>query len=229
VSLRGLCCAPCVGLGRLVSKTSIHCAQLISLATRAVILTLALGSCDESLPPYRAPAGLFEGRLQGSYVLTRTDNSLKVYFTLKNVFDESLQGPAELTGSILIVSARSPSIKKTFLLTGTNIIEASGSNRAGGTLLIDPGGSIRFGVSWNFVDDDGRDLREILFRFTADPSCHSRMRSYPEDFVLTGIITLYDRTAPIFVGPVVYPLCYFTAFGISCPPVLSDTPCQGSP
>jgi hypothetical protein len=79
------------------------------------------------------------------------------------------------------------------------------------------------------VDDDGRDLRENFFRFTQDPSCHTRMRSYPEDLVLTGVITLYDRTAPIFVGPVVYPSCYFTGFGISCPPVSSDAPCQGSP
>jgi hypothetical protein len=216
-------------LWRLVSKTSIDRVQLISLATRAVILTLALGSCNESLPPYAAPAGVFEGQLQGSYVLSMKENSFKVYFTIKNVFDETIQGPEELTGSILIVSARSPDIKKTFLLTGANIIEASGSNRAGGTLLIDPGGSIRFGVSWNFVDDEDRDLREGFFRFTEDPSCHTRRRSSREDFVLTAVITLYDRTAPIFVGPVVYPLCYFTELGILCPPVLSDAPCQGSP
>lgn len=206
--------------------SEVACSTRISFL---IILIMFIGSCDESLPPYRAPAGVFEGQLRGSYVLTMKENSFKVYFTIKNVFDETIQGPEELTGSVLIVSARSPDIKKTFLLTGANIIEAPGSNRAGGTLLIDPGGSIRFGVSWNFVDDENRYLRENFFRFTADPSCHSRMRSFREDFVLTGVITLYDRTAPLFLGPVVYPLCYFTEFGISCPPVLSDTPCHGSP
>jgi hypothetical protein len=127
-----------------------------------IILIMFIGSCDESLPPYRAPAGLFEGWLRGSYVLTRTDNSLKVYFTIRNIFDESFQGPAELTGSIRIVSARNPDIAKTFFLTARNIIEGSGYDGATGTLLLDPGKSIRLGVSWNFVDDEGRDLRDIF-------------------------------------------------------------------
>jgi hypothetical protein len=200
-----------------------------SRITSLIILIMFIGSCDESLPPYRAPAGVFEGQLSGSYVLSMKENSLKVHFTVKNVFDETIQGPEELTGSILIVAARSPDIKKTFLLTGANIIEAPGSNRAGGTLLIDPGGSLRFVVSWDFVDDQGRDLREVFFRYTEDPSCRTRMRAYREDFVLTAVITLYDRTAPIFVGPVVYPLCHFDGYYNSCPSVLPDSPCQGSP
>jgi hypothetical protein len=74
----------------------------------------------------------------------------------------------------------------------------------------------------------GKDLRSSFFQYGIDPSCPSRKRSSPEDFIITGVITLYRRTAPVFTGPMVFRLCHFTAFISACPPVLPYSPCEGS-
>jgi len=196
-------------------------------------LLLAIGPCSESLPVYQEPQKLFDGKIEGVYVLTISDNSMKVYLSVTNIFDETFEGQGVLTGSIEIVSARDPNVRKTFSVSGGNVISARGYDRATGRLVIDPGDTLRLGVSWNLVDDSGRDLRRDFFSYIQDSTCLEYMRclAFTEDFILQGSVKLYDRTAPVLAGPTAYSFCYVTKW-ISpkdCPPIITSAPCNLRP
>jgi hypothetical protein len=196
-------------------------------------LLLAIGPCSESLPVYQEPQKLFHGQIEGVYVLTISDNSMKVYLSVTNIFDETFDGQGVLTGSIEIGSARDPSVRKTFSITGANVISARGYDRTTGRLLIDPGDTLRLGVSWNLVDDTGRDLRRDFFSYIQDTTCLEQMRclAFTEDFVLKGSVKLYDRTAPVLAGPTAYSFCYVTKYvnPKDCPPIITSAPCNLRP
>jgi hypothetical protein len=213
--------------GALFLKDFLRKRYVIYLAPSLLALLLSSGSCDESLPPYNEPQRLFAASIEGAYALTIKDNSMKLYVTVKNIFDETLQGRSVIQGAIEIASARDPSIKKTFSITAANIMSARGYNRAAGLLTIDAGESVRLGTSWDLVDDNGRDLRTSFFRYVSDPSCNARCLALTEDFVLTGNILLLDRTGPALFGPTVYSFCHVSQWiePKMCPPILTDEPC----
>jgi hypothetical protein len=196
-------------------------------------LLLAIGPCSESLPVYQEPQKLFDGKIEGVYVLTISDNSMKVYLSVTNIFDETFEGQGILTGSIEIVSARDPNVRKTFSISGGNVMSARGYDRVTGRLLIDPGDTVRLGVSWNLVDDTGRDLRRDFFSYIQDSTCLEYMRclAFTEDFVLKGSVKLYDRTAPVLAGPTAYSFCYVTKYvnPKDCPPIITSAPCNLRP
>jgi len=196
-------------------------------------LFLAIGPCSESLPVYQEPQKLFDGKIEGAYALTIIDNSMKVYLSVTNIFDETFEGQGVLTGSIEIVSARDPNVRKTFSISGGNVISARGYDRATGRLVIDPGDTLRLGVSWNLVDDTGRDLRRDFFSYIQDATCleYTRCLAFTEDFVLKGNVKLYDRTAPVLAGPTAYSFCYVTKWinPKDCPPITTSAPCNLRP
>ena len=196
-------------------------------------LFLAIGPCSESLPVYQEPQKLFDGKIEGAYALTIIDNSMKVYLSVTNIFDETFEGQGVLTGSIEIVSARDPNVRKTFSISGGNVISARGYDRATVRLVIDPGDTLRLGVSWNLVDDSGRDLRRDFFSYIEDSTCleYTRCLAFTEDFVLKGNVKLYDRTAPVLAGPTAYSFCYVTKWinPKDCPPIITSAPCNLRP
>jgi hypothetical protein len=196
-------------------------------------LFLAIGPCSESLPVYQEPQKLFDGKIEGAYALTIIDNSMKVYLSVTNIFDETFEGQGVLTGSIEIVSARDPNVRKTFSISGGNVISARGYDRATVRLVIDPGDTLRLGVSWNLVDDSGRDLRRDFFSYIEDSTCleYTRCLAFTEDFVLKGNVKLYDRTAPVLAGPTAYSFCYVTKWinPKDCPPIITSALCNLRP
>jgi len=203
---------------------------LSSLVILAV-LGIATISCSESLPPYQDPAEVFQGKVTGQYVLTVADNSLKIYITLKNVFDETFQAQALLRGNLEIVLARKPEIRKTVSLYPSNILQARSYNSSNGMLTVDAGDSIRLGYSWDFIADDGTDLRRGIFILTEDPTCKSREIAKDETFILSGDIKVFERTAPVKFGPTAYTFCYVTNWVNTkfCPPAQTDFPCGRRP
>jgi hypothetical protein len=203
------------------------------LGALVAVLLVTLGPCSESLPPYQDPARLFDARIDGAYALTSNDNSMKVYFSVTNVYDETIDGQGVITGSIEVRSARDPNVKKTFSLTGTNVVSAPGFDRITRRLIVDPGDTIRLGVSWDFIDDAGRDLRRDFFSYIEDMTCRDfgRCLAFTEDFILQGSVRLYDRTAPVLVGPTVYSLWYVNKWVLprDCPPIITTAPCNLTP
>lgn len=191
----------------------------------AGLFQILFGSCEENLPVYEMPENVLQCAIGVDYVLSPTDNSIKVYFIVVNTFDETLEAPGVLTGTISLTSVRDPEIKKTYEVGPATVIAARGYNRFTGTLRIDPGDSIRYLVSWNFQQaDNGLDLRTGFFRYYADLICNgatiSRCFAYTEPFVIEANVKIYDQTAPQ-TASTVYPLCFVSRYVLPklCPTV----------
>ncbi len=63
---------------------------MVHLKSHTALLVIVLaslsgsfGPCDESFPTYQEPKKIFEGKIEGAYVLTASDNSMKVYLTVR--------------------------------------------------------------------------------------------------------------------------------------------------
>lgn len=190
-------------------------------------LVLLLGPCDESLPPYREPEQPFEAIVRGDYTLSAIDNSMKVYLTVKNVFDETLEGTASFRGTVEIVSARDPRIQKTFQIRAQNLIQAPGYTPSTGRLRFDPGTSLVFLFSWDFLDDRNVDVRSQFFRFVQDASCSARCLALPEPWILTANVSVFDKTGNA-TARATYSLCFVTTWvnPRDCPPMITSQPCN---
>ena len=148
------------------------------------LLSLSL-SCDEQLPLYAEPNFIFEASLSGFYAHSLSDNSLKIYLTVKNIYHETFQEEALLQGELLVTSVRDSALQRRFTLSFAEVIEGPGYNRRTGVLTMEPGATVRLGVSWDFVDDRGKDLRYDFFEYVEDPACPSRCLAMPEEFLGT--------------------------------------------
>lgn len=201
------------------------------LSALVAFLSLSSGPCDETIGPSEEPQRVFKTRVEGFYVLSLIDNSLKVYLIVKNVFDETLQGPPIFKGNIEIISARDPSVRKTFTLTAANVISARGYDRTRSTFTFDSGDSIRVGVSWDFKTDEGRDLRKDFFSYIADKTCQLRCLAFTEDFILKGNIQLFKQTTLAIAETTPYSLCFVSNYvrPSSCPPIITTEPCNLRP
>jgi len=204
---------------------------MMSIPTRIGIVTFAtflviihLSSCDSELPSYTDPGDLYHVRASGLYVLTIQDNSMKVIVTVINKFDETLDGEAILKGSVKITFARDVQYEKNDTIGPSNLIQARSYNPSTRHLTLNPGDSIRFLYSWNFIDDLGRDLRQGLFHYVADTNCVGRSIAVKETFLLISEVNVFVRTPTAHSGSTEYNICHvnrFVNFAI-CPPVLPE-------
>ncbi len=195
-------------------------------------MTTLLGPCDEPLPPYTEPEKILDGALTGLYIYpglpNRPENKLAVYFTFTNEYEETLQDTVHFQGSIEIRSARIPAVKKTFQIGASNL--HTGAERYDPItriLTIDPGESVSFTVSWDFIsDDNGVDARQVIFDFYTDPNCETHCRAAREDLAISGELFVFDERAPV-IASVVFPICYMV--GAPCVIPLTDPPCLQPP
>lgn len=164
------------------------------------IVALLPLSCAESLPPYEDPLNVLKGDAWSAYVITNVDNSIKIFLTVVNTYDETFEGIAILRGEATITWGGDPAAVKRFNLDASHLISARGYNPATRMLTFDPGDSIRIGVSWNFITDAGLNVREAIL-YHRDPLCYPRFISHPETFHLTAEILVYDRTGKVIGSP----------------------------
>ncbi|MBM4159498.1 MAG: hypothetical protein FJ217_00205 [Ignavibacteria bacterium] len=216
-----------------------HPLRLVLYPPLVLFLALMPGPCDEPLPAYKEPDRLFDVRLRGEYFLGMYEHSLRVYVEITNIFDETLVGPASLTGTVQVTAADDPNVRKTLTFTSQNILTARGYNAGSGILKIDPQEKIVLRATWYFaenkvVDDSGRDLahgnegRDPFFSYVVDKTCEFRKLARPEDFILQGQIKVFQRTGPAVADPSVFPFCFITNFVDSktCPTIMTDPPCN---
>jgi hypothetical protein len=111
--------------------------------------------------------------------------------TVSNVFDEALDGQASLRGTLRIAWDRNNEYGKTFSITPANVISARHYNRTTGRLMILPGDSIRLGVSWDFVADDGRRIEDWM-SYHRDPTCSQRFITVPLTFTISAELKVFD-------------------------------------
>lgn len=161
------------------------------------MLALIWLSCKEPLPVYQDPRDVFDGIVEGGYNVSRTENAMKAYLTVVNKYDETLDARAILTGRIILTWQNDPTFRRTFELTDAQILSVRFYNSSTRELRLDPGDSIRLGISWNFLSDDGRDLkRHVIFK--QDPTCRARFISEdPVHILITATMKIYDRTETV--------------------------------
>ena len=194
----------------------------------AVSGLLVLFGCDEQLPPYAKDPDVLAGTIRPNYVLSMTENVLKVRIVVTNIYDETLEGSAVLNGYGQIVLARKRELRKTFQLTRSDRISGGSFNPQTGELIFDPGDSLVFQYTWDFITDDSTDLRTSEFQYYVDPSCPSRMIAYGERFEASATVAIFDRVAVVTPATVTSTVCYVTPYVAPnyCPPINTNQPCQ---
>ncbi|MBI3586326.1 MAG: hypothetical protein HY088_04260 [Ignavibacteriales bacterium] len=183
------------------------------------LMSLSFGPCDESLPTYKEPEKIFDATMVSSYVVTKVLNGFFVQIHVRNIFDETIQSKAILRGTIQITSARDSSIHKTFKLSVANLIKAKDYNPISSILTIDPGDTIRVGVTWDFTDDKGSNLLTDFFRVWENPACRTQKIAYTEDVIISGEITVFEKTGIIRGVPILHSFCYIVGDPQECPPL----------
>ena len=168
-------------------------------------LVLAAVSCNEQLPVYRDPLDVFDGTLSGVYVINHLENAMKAYLTVINTFDETLEGRAVMTGEITLTWQSDTTFRKTITVNDANLLFARRYDPSSLHLRLDPGDSLRFGVSWGFFADDGRDLKRLV-TFVQDPTCRTRQVSpTPIPVMIEGRLRVFDRTEVVVPRRVIIP------------------------
>jgi len=205
-----------------------------SLPAFFCIVAFASLACEGEIPARLDPSDVFESKLQAVYNLSVIQNDLRVLFTARNNFDETLQAVVDFTGTLELTMARNTSIRKTFTLSAAQLVYARSYNTGTRVLTIDPGDSVVFGVNWNFVSDIGLDLRLGHFRYTSDQSClavdHAlclsvdRKLANPEIIIIEGQLKTFDKVNVTKAGPAQFLLCQVDRYvpPNCCPPVLPN-------
>ncbi len=191
---------------------------------------LFFNSCHETLPPRLDPSNVFASRAEVRYILHGefgpVENDIQTCIKITNNYDETLQARAILSGVVSIVSKKDTSYHRTSALDASNLFSAD-YNRTTQVLTFDPGTFIHLKYTWDFIDDFGRNLRDSLFAMHPDPSCPLRHISTPQTIVMHGYLRIFDRTAPVFFGPIEFTFTYADVpiGGTDCPLVTDDMPC----
>jgi hypothetical protein len=188
-------------------------------------------SCDESLPTYREPDKLFAADMNVHFsygpALGRIDSSLLIYVNVRNVFDETFDAKVQIDGTVDIELARDPSFRKKFTISDANIYSAKSYNLQTKILTLDAGDSLRFVVAWNFIDENGRDLRANVFKYVSDAYCNDlRGVAGPEVFIVHGRVKLFDKTGYVACNPLQVQVCHVAGWMDMCPKFPLDSSCS---
>ncbi|MGB2869168.1 MAG: hypothetical protein WBD36_12000 [Bacteroidota bacterium] len=167
-------------------------------------------SCDESLPGRIDPSVNLRASTNWLAQLDYTNPNLSASFSVRNVYDDVLDGPASFQGSIEIVLLRDPTIQRHDVLTAANIVYARGYDPLLKRLTLDPGDSVRLQYSWDMNDDAGKSLLSTTFRSSIDPTCTFRSIAEPEIFGVTGQITIFDHLGAAVFQTRMFKLCFVT-------------------
>lgn len=203
------------------------------IVTGIALFALIAGTngCTESLPEYADPRSVFQASLQGSQILTAGRNEIDFKFILRNKFDETFQAEAKIAGYIEASLEKDRSVKIRFDLDVSDLQNSNRYDPLTRLLTVDVGDSLVFAVRWNFLDDQGRDVRRTQFDFVADPQCPYRCVARRERFVLSGELGVYDRIPPVQIPRAEFEICYISRWVNPkyCPPAFPDPPCDWQP
>lgn len=207
--------------------TRVGMAKYASLVT-AVLL---LGSCNEELPVRRDPANVFDVSFGGLYILSSVENTLQIFMSVVNSYDETFQDAALMQGRLLITLRRDPQYHRSYSLSSANLVTSKGYNPATGQLTINPGDTVKFAVKWDFIDDRNVDFRQDVFKYSLDPSCSTsgRMIADREDFLVSGDMQLFAASGLSIGKMAIVSLCHVNKWvnPKDCPPIITNPPCGG--
>lgn len=187
-----------------------------------IFAAVLLFSCEENLPPYEDPRDLLASSVDAIYMIDDSTNAMNVVVTVRNRYDEQMEGTLNLEGRITITSARDNIVRRQIEINPSMIRLAPGYNPVTGRLVLNPNQVVRIEFRWNFVDDTGFDLSTGYFVLRGDPTCQSRCYAQPEDFYLDARVNLFSQTRPAQARTAVFRLWYITPRPPwqGCPPPL---------
>ncbi|HLX11499.1 MAG TPA: hypothetical protein VKS81_01675 [Bacteroidota bacterium] len=159
----------------------------------SVILAITTLSCHEMLPVRVDPGHVFIGTMTPEYIVTQNENVIQLCIHFENIYEETLQAPALFKGPLTIAVASDTTYKKTLVITGDEISRGQ-YDPTTNTITADPDSTYTLHVVWNFIDDQGRDVR-TLFSFTTDSACGRKI--WTGSFIVGGSLQIIDRTDPI--------------------------------
>lgn len=119
----------------------------------ALIVIVSLTGCEDPLPVYVVPDAIFEGRfisLTPDTLTIRDDGTgtnsrypvMTIVYAIENVYEETIQLTAEITGSVEIWIPTRPEMNSTVALSNINISPTSAMNYDTDVLTLNPGASI---------------------------------------------------------------------------------------
>jgi signal peptidase I len=192
------------------------------LIALTLFLLMLLQACTESLPPRNDPSILFEGYFSSKYSLLWNENVLRIEVALVNIFDETVQAKALMSGTVEVVLVRNTAYRKTIHFDASHLITRKFYNSTTKEVTINPGDTIRFVYVWNFIDDNNVNLPTDVFHYYQDQTCTPRYIAYSESFALTGSFQLIEKLGSVRLIPAVINLCYiqnyFSPKDCSAPP-----------
>ncbi len=172
----------------------------IRLVTFGVLLLSAVSlSCNETLPTYQEPTVLLDGKVDAYFERVGRDAipQFTVLLRVRNIFDETLQGNKNLSGSLDIVSTRAPEYRKSANVgQGNAIYPYLLRYQLTPTITIDSGDSLLFMFPWNLWDDNNIFVPNALFVY--DSTNHIWL---PEDFVISGTFQVFDKVGQVTIQP----------------------------
>ena len=202
--------------------------EKVFLIAWGAIVMMYRFSCSEELPPRNDPSDLFVAGTDITYNYSIFENSMRVELNVTNLYDETLEDTATLAGSLTIQLVRNRSYSKKINFTAANaqFIHYDAGTRV---LRIDPKERIVFQQTWDFVDDQGRDLRTEVFRYVKDTTCplQTRKIALPEFFVVQGTFKVFGRVTEVEIKPASFEFCHVNIWVLprDCPPISPGTAC----
>jgi hypothetical protein len=177
-----------------------------------VTVVLASG-CKETLPVYQEPPKVVECRLSDiapssiNYGYVDSNNPVNIYLssqsaqiilTATNVYDETIQDNALVTGQIEIQHATKPGIYRKISFSRGNLINNGQFDPYTGLLTIDPGKNVQIQVFWDYKDSSGTYVFLGLPIETETDYRNYFIRDHtPAPFIMKATIQLYSRLAPV--------------------------------
>jgi hypothetical protein len=191
-----------------------------------IAISIFLIACKESLPTRNDPTNLFYGYLDVKYSLLWNENALRIGINVSNIYDETIQARASLQGTVDVTLISNTLYNKTIKFTDNNLVSTKKYNSATKELTLDPGDSITFVYTWNFVDNNNVDLTADVFRYYRDPDCTLRYIAYSESFAVSGTFQIIENLEIVKLKPKVFNLCYVTNYVLPkyCGPPTTNCP-----
>lgn len=182
--------------------------------------------CDESLPPRNNPADYFRGSLSAINRASKSGESyLQIVVTLKNEYDETINAPLGVNGTLNIDWIVPPEKRfpinyhRTISISKDNLSYAKNYDIRTNSVRVDPGDSILFSIPWNYKTDDSSSVvGKYTFTFQ-DNSCKVFGSSYgtyrhftiPQYFAISGKIQVFQNLSTIQLSEIGTTQCVMAA------------------
>jgi len=201
--------------------------------------SLMIQSCNESLPVRDDLTGQFSATVLLAFQREGAENNFRIYITVKNNTDETIEERASFGGTVEIqwipsmVGEAPPEVntKRTFSIGNGNIFRAAGYNRETAMLRLAANDSVVFSVSWNLRTNDSTFLPRYWAVYN-DTQCKVRNLNgeisfrritHRQKFLVSANVKIFNKLAVLYSAPTYLKQCYVAPYKTEVNP--PEAPC----